>query len=97
MEQSKRANCKSFKIERQRLLTSSRHDADARPLLSTLGLKKFEDLIETEVGTMVFKALNSLAPENLSNLFLRNSVGSEKYQYRSTTAKENNNQFPTEV
>ena len=56
-----------------RILTSSCHDADARPLLSTLGLKTIQDLIDTEINTMVFKALNGLAPEYLSNLFIRNS------------------------
>ena len=56
-----------------RILTSSCHDADARPLLNTLGLKTIQDLIDTEINTMVFKALNGLAPEYLSNLFIRNS------------------------
>ena len=79
-----------------RILTSSRHDADARPLLNTLGLKTIQDLIDTEINTMVFKALNGLAPEYLSNLFIRNSEssdGSEKYQYRPTTAKKNNSKW----
>ena len=48
-----------------RTLTSSRHDADARPLLNTLGLKKIQDLIGTEINTMVFKAFNGLAPDYL--------------------------------
>ena len=56
-----------------RILTSSRHDADARPLLNTLGLKTIQELIDTEINPMVFKALNGLAPEYLSNLFIRDS------------------------
>ena len=56
-----------------RILTNSRYDADARPLLNILGLKTIQDLIETETNTMVFKALTGLAPEYLSKLFIRNS------------------------
>ena len=56
-----------------RILASSRHDADARPLLNSLGLKTIQDLIDTDINTMVFKTLNGLAPEYLSNLFIRNS------------------------
>ena len=56
-----------------RILTNSRYDADARPLLNILGLKTIQDLIDTETNTMVFKALNGLAPEYLSKLFIRNS------------------------
>ena len=50
-----------------------RHDADARPLLNTLRLKTIQDLIETEIHTMVFKALNGLPPKYLLNLFITNS------------------------
>ena len=32
-----------------------------------------QDLIDNEINTMVFKALNGLAPEYLSNLLIRNS------------------------
>ena len=56
-----------------RIPTNSRYDADARLLLSILGLKAIQDLFDTETNTMVFKALNDLAPEHLSKLFIRNS------------------------
>ena len=57
-----------------RILINSRYDADVvRPLLNILGLKTIQDLIDTETSTMVFKALNGLAPEYLSKLFIRNS------------------------
>ena len=55
------------------ILTNSHYDADARSLLNTLGLKTIQDLIDTEINTMVFKALNGLAPEYLSYLFVINS------------------------
>ena len=53
------------------ILTNSHFDADARPLTNTLGLKTIQDLIDTEINTMVFKALNGLAPEYLSDLFIK--------------------------
>ena len=54
----------------ERILRSSRHDTDARPLLNTLGLKTIEDLTDTEITTITFNALNGLAPEYFSNLFI---------------------------
>ena len=41
--------------------------------LNTLGLKAIQDLIDPEINTMVFKVLNGLAPEYLSDSFIRNS------------------------
>ena len=41
--------------------------------LNTLGLKTIQDLINTEINTMVFKVLNGLAPDYLSDLFIKNS------------------------
>ena len=54
-----------------RILTNSRYDADARPLLNILGLNTIQDLIDIETNAMVFKALNGHAPEYLSKLFIR--------------------------
>ena len=56
-----------------RIFTNSHYDAAARPLINTLGLKTIQDLIDTGIRTMVFKALNGLAPKYLSDLFIRNS------------------------
>ena len=47
------------------ILTNSHSDADASPLLNTRGLRKIQDLTDTEISTMVFKAFNGLAPEYL--------------------------------
>ena len=58
-----------------RILANSHYDADARPLLNTLGLKTIQGLIDTEINTMGLKAFNCLAPEYLSDLFIRNSEG----------------------
>ena len=59
----------------ERILTSSCYDADAGPLPNALGLKKVLDLVDNEAVIMGFKALTSIAPENLSDLFIRNSYG----------------------
>ena len=53
------------------MLANSHYDTDARPLLNTPGLKKIHDLIDTQINTMIFKALNGLASEYLSDLFIR--------------------------
>ena len=57
----------------ERILKNSRYDADARPLLNILGLKKNQELIDIEFNPVVFKALNGLAPEYFSKLYIRNS------------------------
>ena len=88
-----------------RILTSSHHDADARPLLNTLGLKKIQDLIDTEISTTVFKVLNGVAQEYLSNLFIRNSEShllalrntSTDLQLPKKTTKIGQKYFPTDV
>ena len=56
-----------------RVLTNNHFDADARPLLNTLGLNRVEDMIDTEINTMVFKALNSLTPKYILDVLIRNS------------------------
>ena len=56
-----------------KILTNSSIDADAWPLLNTFGLKTIQDMIDMETTIMVFKALNSLAPKYLPELFKRNS------------------------
>ena len=53
-----------------RILTNIHFDADARPLLNTLGLKTIQDMIDTEINTMVFKALNGLTPKYISDLLI---------------------------
>ena len=53
--------------------TDSCYEANARLLLNDLGLKKIQNLIDNETKTMIFKALNGLAAEYLSDLFIRNS------------------------
>ena len=68
-----------------RILTNSHFDADARPLLNTLGLQTIQDMIDTEINTMVFKALNGLTPKYISDLLIRNSENHLRVLQNTTT------------
>ena len=49
-----------------------------RPLISELGWKTIDELIDNETKTMVFKSLSYLAPQYLCNLFTKNSACSSR-------------------
>ena len=55
-----------------RLITNSSFDAPSLPLIQGLGWKSIKDIIETDTKLMVFKSLNGLAPQYLSDLFTKN-------------------------
>ena len=59
-----------------RIITCSRFDASAVPIIKSLGWQTIEEMIGSESKIMEFKALNGLAPQYLSELFSRNSQGS---------------------
>ena len=61
-----------------RIVTNSPFDASAAPLLQRLGWPSVQKLIYKETGSMVNKSLNSLAPQYLSDLFVRLSGGTSK-------------------
>ena len=73
-----------------RITTNSPYDASAAPLLQNLGWPSIKDLIRKETATLTYKALNSLAPQYLGELFSKCSEGSERI-LRST---ETNLQIP---
>ena len=54
-----------------RIVTNSPFDASAAPLLQRLGWPSVQKLMYKEAGSMVYKSLNSLAPQYLSDLFVR--------------------------
>ena len=54
-----------------RIVTNSPFDASAAPLLQRLGWPSVQKLINKETGPMVYKSLNSIAPQYLSDLFVR--------------------------
>ena len=73
-----------------RITTNSPYDASAAPLLQNLGWPSIKDLIRKETATLTYKALNSLAPQYLGELFSKCSEGSDRI-LRST---ETNLQIP---
>ena len=54
-----------------RIVTNSPFDASAALLLQRLGWPPVQKLKYKETGAMVYKSLNSLAPQYLSDLFVR--------------------------
>ena len=65
------------------IVTCSNYDAPSKPLIKTLGWKTMEELIQNETQIMVFKSVNGLAPQYLSDLFVANSTISS-YKLRRT-------------
>ena len=61
-----------------RITTDSPYDASAAPLLQNLAWPSIKDLIRKETATLTYKALNSLAPQYLGELFSRCSEGSDR-------------------
>ena len=56
-----------------RMITGSSFTTSALPLIESLGWKTIEELISNKRKVCVFKALNGLAPQYLTELFSRNS------------------------
>ncbi|XP_048587749.1 uncharacterized protein LOC125570289 [Nematostella vectensis] len=52
-----------------RILTFSSFDADAHPLIESLGWSKLVDRRRAHMATMVYKSLNGLAPDYLQSKF----------------------------
>ena len=68
-----------------RIITGSSFTTSALPLIESLGWKTIEELISNETKVCVFKALNGLAPQYLTELFSRNSQRS-LHTLRNTSA-----------
>ena len=56
-----------------RIITGSILTTSALPLIESLGWKTIEQMISNETKVCVFKALDGLAPQYLTELFSRNS------------------------
>ena len=71
-----------------RRTTNSPYDASAVPLLQNLGCPSIKDLNKKETATLTYKALNSLAPQYLGELFSKCSGGqlSQSSHYRNKFA-----------
>ena len=69
-----------------RVLTYSRHDSNADYLFERLGLKKLSSQCRISKAIMVYKCLNDLAPDYLSEMFVdRSSI--TNYALRDTSNK----------
>ena len=66
-----------------RIVTNSSFDAPSGPLIRSLGWKTVRELVDQDSRLMVYKSINELAPQYMSNLFTRNSTCSSR-SLRST-------------
>ena len=57
-----------------RIVTNSSYHVSATGLIKKLGWPTISDIILSETATIMFKSTNSLAPEYLSELFVKNSA-----------------------
>ena len=57
-----------------RIVTKSKFDTPAMELIHNLNWPTVSDIIRSETATSMYKSLNGLVPEYLSNLFVKNST-----------------------
>ena len=55
-------------------MTNSRYDSSASALIKTLNWPTVADMIKVETACMVYKSINDLAPDYLSEIFTKNSA-----------------------
>ena len=56
-----------------RIVTKSKFDTSAMTLIHSLNWPTISDIIRNETATTMYKSINGLVPEYLSNLFVKNS------------------------
>ena len=61
-----------------RIVTNSSYDSSASALIKTLNWPTVADMIKVETACMVYKSINDLAPDYLSEIFTKNSACSRK-------------------
>ena len=61
-----------------RIVTNSSYDSSASALIKTLNWPTVADMIKGETACMVYKSINDLAPDYLSEIFTKNSARSRK-------------------
>ena len=57
-----------------RIVTNSSYDSSASALIKTLNWPTVADMIKVETACMVYKSINDLAPDYLSEIFTKNSA-----------------------
>ena len=67
---------KSQKLQNSaaRKITGSNYDAPSKPLIETMGWRTIEKLIRSETTVMIFKSVNELSSQYLSELFVTSST-----------------------
>ena len=60
-----------------RIVTNSSYDSSSA-LIKTLNWSTVADMIKVETACMVYKSINDLAPDYLSEIFTKNSACSRK-------------------
>ena len=55
-------------------MVKSSFDAPAMPMIRSLNWRTVYDIIRSEIATTMYKSLNGLVPEYLSNLFVKKST-----------------------
>ena len=68
-----------------RIMTNSTYDSSASALIKSLNWPTVADMIKTETACMVYKSINDLAPDYLSEMFIKNSTCSRKNLRNTTT------------
>ena len=66
-----------------RIVTNSQYDASAAPLIQKLGWLTINILVKKETPTLICKSLSLLAPDYLTNLFIKCSGGGELFMLSS--------------
>ena len=61
-----------------RIVTNSSYDSSASALIKSLNWPTVADMIKTETACMVYKSINAVAPDYLSEMFVKNSTCSRK-------------------
>ena len=61
-----------------RIVTNSSYDSSASALIKTLNWQTVADMIKVETACLVYKSINDLAPDYLSEIFTKNSACSRK-------------------
>ena len=61
-----------------RIMTNNSYDSFASVLIKTLNWSTVADMIQLETACMVYKTINDLAPDYLSQSFTKNSACSRK-------------------
>ena len=61
-----------------RIVTNSSYDSSASAVIKTLNWPTVADMIKVETACMVYKSINDLAPDYLSEMFTKNSAYSRK-------------------